>query len=200
MSTQRAEQKKKTRGLILKTALKQFKKNGYEKTTMRSIAIDIGISPGTIFVHFENKHELLVSILHDKIEKMLIEAFEELDRSSPLKEQLLFLSTQAYKFYFKDPNLSRALFKEALFKQVEGEDILEKQIENYVISLFPLFEIAKKQKQIANNCDVIGVCRLYFSSYFAVLMKFLKQEKPKTEDAKKELQLSLDQIFLGIKY
>jgi len=197
----RKAQKEQTRNNILNVAVELFQNSGYEKATMRQIAKASNISPGTIFVHFKNKHDLLVNILYEKIEAMLAKAYKGLDYNDSLKDQLLYLSTQAYKFYFKDPDLSRALFKEALFQvSIDGEeDILDTQIQNYIISLLPLFEEAKKRKEIEKDTDVIGVCRLYFSAYFAVLMKSLKQARPKVSEASDNLDLALVQIFSGIK-
>ena len=43
---------------LLETANNCFKKNGFKETTMRDIAREANVSPGTIYTYFKNKQEL----------------------------------------------------------------------------------------------------------------------------------------------
>ena len=51
-----------TRGSILLAALRLFSRNGYEGTSMRDIAGEVGISQGAIYKHFAGKDALLEAI------------------------------------------------------------------------------------------------------------------------------------------
>jgi hypothetical protein len=44
-----------TRSLILETALRLFQERGYDKTTMRAIATEAGVSVGNAYYYFESK-------------------------------------------------------------------------------------------------------------------------------------------------
>ncbi|MEU5696314.1 TetR family transcriptional regulator [Actinosynnema sp. NPDC020468] len=48
-----------TRALILETALRLFRENGYDKTTMRAIAKEAGVSVGNAYYYFESKEHLV---------------------------------------------------------------------------------------------------------------------------------------------
>ncbi len=48
-----------TKSLILSAALDLFAQQGYEKTTMRTIAKKVGIQPASIYYFFESKESLL---------------------------------------------------------------------------------------------------------------------------------------------
>ncbi|WP_285751768.1 TetR family transcriptional regulator [Lentzea sp. NBRC 105346] len=48
-----------TRALILETALRLFKENGYDRTTMRAIAKEAGVSVGNAYYYFESKEHLV---------------------------------------------------------------------------------------------------------------------------------------------
>jgi AcrR family transcriptional regulator len=54
--TPRAEQ---TRAAITEAALKLFRENGYEATTMRAIAQEAGVSTGNAYYYFGSKEELV---------------------------------------------------------------------------------------------------------------------------------------------
>jgi len=54
--TSRAEQ---TRSAIVTAALRLFRENGYDATTMRAIAAEAGVSTGNAYYYFASKEELL---------------------------------------------------------------------------------------------------------------------------------------------
>ena len=55
-------EKERLKELIMGTAAELFRKNGYEKTSIRAIAKAIEYSPGTIYLYFKDKDELLYNI------------------------------------------------------------------------------------------------------------------------------------------
>ena len=64
MTTPRAEQ---TRGRIVDAALRLFRSSGYDRTTMRSIASEAGVSLGNAYYYFASK-EHLVQAFYDQIQ------------------------------------------------------------------------------------------------------------------------------------
>ncbi|MDH6138388.1 AcrR family transcriptional regulator [Kitasatospora sp. GP30] len=55
-----------TRALILETAMRLFQERGYEKTTMRAIAAEAGISVGNAYYYFAGK-EYLIQGFYDRM-------------------------------------------------------------------------------------------------------------------------------------
>lgn len=51
-----------TRNAILTAALALFSQNGFEGTSMRDIASEVGISQGAIYKHFKGKEDVLAAI------------------------------------------------------------------------------------------------------------------------------------------
>ena len=62
----RAPKSEQTRALILETALRLFRERGYERTTMRAIAQEAGVSVGNAYYYFASK-EHLVQGFYDRI-------------------------------------------------------------------------------------------------------------------------------------
>ncbi|MCA1655834.1 MAG: TetR family transcriptional regulator [Pseudonocardiaceae bacterium] len=58
-----------TRTLIVETALRLFQENGYDKTTMRAIAKEAGVSVGNAYYYFSSK-EQLVQGFYDRIAEL----------------------------------------------------------------------------------------------------------------------------------
>ncbi|WP_433891940.1 TetR family transcriptional regulator [Streptomyces sp. CA-111067] len=55
-----------TRALILETAMRLFRERGYDKTTMRAIATEAGVSVGNAYYYFESK-EFLIQGFYDQM-------------------------------------------------------------------------------------------------------------------------------------
>ena len=55
-----------TRAVILDTAMRLFRERGYDKTTMRAIATEAGVSVGNAYYYFESK-EFLIQGFYDQM-------------------------------------------------------------------------------------------------------------------------------------
>ncbi|NEC91908.1 TetR family transcriptional regulator [Streptomyces sp. SID12501] len=77
-----------TRALILETAMRLFKERGYDKTTMRAIAKEAGVSVGNAYYYFAGK-EHLIQGFYDQLAREYQEAAREvLDRETELEARL----------------------------------------------------------------------------------------------------------------
>ncbi|MEY9876043.1 AcrR family transcriptional regulator [Streptacidiphilus sp. MAP12-33] len=56
----------RTRALILETAMRLFQERGYEKTTMRAIAAEAGVSVGNAYYYYQGK-EFLIQGFYDRM-------------------------------------------------------------------------------------------------------------------------------------
>ena len=50
---------------ILEAAFAEFSRNGYAMTTLDQIAERAGVTKGTIYVYFENKEHLFISMVRE---------------------------------------------------------------------------------------------------------------------------------------
>lgn len=58
------------RGRILVAAAGLFRAKGYNRTTVRDLAAEVGILSGSIFHHFKNKDEILFGIMSEVVKTM----------------------------------------------------------------------------------------------------------------------------------
>lgn len=58
--------------LILNEAARLFREKGYEATTMRDIAVAVGMLPGSLYYHFATKEDLLVAV-YERGVRLIIE-------------------------------------------------------------------------------------------------------------------------------
>jgi AcrR family transcriptional regulator len=67
-----------TKGEIAKTALRLFCQCGFEGTSMRDLAGELGVTPAAIYYHFKEKSDILVQLVAP-----LVEDFDELVTDPP---------------------------------------------------------------------------------------------------------------------
>jgi AcrR family transcriptional regulator len=67
----RRRRKAERPGEILEAAFGEFSRNGYAMTTLDHIAERAGVTKGTIYVYFENKEHLFISMVHELMKAKL---------------------------------------------------------------------------------------------------------------------------------
>jgi len=109
----RAREKEDLRGEILDAARTLFVKEGYESVSIRKIADKVEYAPGTIYLYFRDKAEILNRICEETFAKLIrrMEAIEH-DKSAPLDKLRRGLRTYI-QFGLDNPNHYVATFIQA---------------------------------------------------------------------------------------
>jgi AcrR family transcriptional regulator len=81
---------------ILEAAFGEFSRNGYATTTLEQIAERAGVTKGTIYVYFENKEHLFISMVRELMKVTLDTVHDMFERhegstADLLKEQFNFI-------------------------------------------------------------------------------------------------------------
>jgi AcrR family transcriptional regulator len=61
----------KMRSRILEAAMQLYLKGGYQNVTMRRIAAKIEYSPGTIYLYFHSKKDIMLQLCYQGFERLL---------------------------------------------------------------------------------------------------------------------------------
>lgn len=77
-----------TRALILETAMRLFQERGYDKTTMRAIAAEAGVSVGNAYYYFAGKEHLIQGFYDRLAAEHRAAVREVLDRETDLEARL----------------------------------------------------------------------------------------------------------------
>lgn len=73
---------------LLDAAASHFAAKGYRETTIREIAGDVGMLPGSVYYHFPSKHELLLAVYEQGVGRMLkrLDEAPGMDSKDPWKQ------------------------------------------------------------------------------------------------------------------
>jgi AcrR family transcriptional regulator len=111
--TERREREREgIRKKILDAARQLFEAEGYDKVTMRRIAEAIEYSPTTIYLHFEDKDDLVRALCHEDFGRLL-EALSLLPPAADPVETIRQLGRAYVGFAVDNPNHFRFMFMSA---------------------------------------------------------------------------------------
>jgi AcrR family transcriptional regulator len=109
-STKKAEA---TSARILDVALDLFRRQGFEKTTMRGIAAEAGVSLGAAYYYFESKEDLVMAFYERAIEAMTPRMEEALAGASTFEGRIAALMTVKFEHFQPNRAFLGALFRHA---------------------------------------------------------------------------------------
>jgi AcrR family transcriptional regulator len=109
ISERKERDKSDMKRLIRSAAMKMFLEDGYSKTSIRKIAESIEYSPGTIYLYYKDKDELLYEVQRDAFGKLLEQFKAKAKHKDPLK-QLLQIGKVYVNFGMEHPELYDLMF------------------------------------------------------------------------------------------
>lgn len=130
---------------IIDVSLELIAEKGIQGLTIKNLAKRIGFSESAIYRHYENKTEILVSILNffkDNIERLFkAELNSERDAISKINNLLL----NQFKIFTASPSLVSVIFSEELFR---NEVILQNKVSEIMNNSFETLKLIIKGGQI----------------------------------------------------
>lgn len=115
ITERREREKEEVRRKILDAARALFEAEGYDNVTMRRIAEAIEYSPTTIYLHFEDKDDLVRALCHEDFGR-LFEALSLIPEATDPVEAIRQLGRAYVGFAVNNPNHFRFMFMSAHHK------------------------------------------------------------------------------------
>lgn len=88
-----------TRERILNEALELFRRNGFEKTTMREIAAEAGVALGSAYYYFASKEALVMAFYERASDAMFPRIEEALESAKGLEERLRVILQEKFDYF-----------------------------------------------------------------------------------------------------
>src|SRR5512140_1937030 len=121
ITERREREREEIRRKILDAARELFATEGYERVTMRRIAEAIEYSPTTIYLHFEDKDDLVRALCHADFGHLL-EAMQQAPLPADPIEAIRQLGRAYVSFALHYPNQYRFMFMTPVGKEDRVED------------------------------------------------------------------------------
>lgn len=173
--TLRERQKAETRGRVIAAARAQFVEKGFEAATIRDIAKEAGVAPGSVFTTFDSKTELLLAILEARYAETAEAALLAAGRHPHGLAQIEAIGRAAYV-----ADVSEAkLLMEALALAFRWDGPAERDNRRRFAGFITLFVDAVRDAAAAGEfdpqADLALVVELIVTAYFANLRRALSE-------------------------
>ena len=149
------------KSIIIEKATRLFLQLGFKSVTMDDLAVSLGISKKTLYIHFENKHQLVKQVAHTIFEKVTQDIIKIKEGASNPIEEFLCVKMEAMK-YLGNEKTSPNYQLQKYFPKIY-EDLKTKEYQY-------LGEVVKSSLQngidlglFRNDIDVEFVSRLYLN-------------------------------------
>jgi AcrR family transcriptional regulator len=112
----------KMRSRILEAAMQLYLKGGYQNVTMRRIAAKIEYSPGTIYLYFQSKKDIMLQLCYQGFERLLKHQ-DTLEKISDPLERVSAGGRYYLAFALENPELYELMFAtEEIFSETGPDE------------------------------------------------------------------------------
>ncbi|MBS4062902.1 MAG: TetR/AcrR family transcriptional regulator [Bacteroidetes bacterium] len=110
---------------IIQTSIKLISSKGIQGLTMKNLSKEIGISEPAIYRHYDNKIEILVSILDYFSSTTQTIFFSEMQKEGTSLEKIERIFINHFKAFSETPSLVAVIFSEEIFR---NEPLLSEKV------------------------------------------------------------------------
>jgi AcrR family transcriptional regulator len=198
---ERAKLEKRQR--ITAAARRIFSTDGYENATTSAIAKRAGVANGTLFLYARDKHELLLMVLNDELERITEESVSALTGKAPLVEQLVAFYRPRFTFWASDVDLARAATEGIYTSRPPGEAGLElgrvhRRQRRLVTALAAAVEAEARKRRATLSRPAETIADAIHYLYIGELRVWLNGTRPRAAAASARLDTLFGLLIEGI--
>ena len=196
---QRERNKRDKLQRIKNAARELFVTRGYDDTTTREIALRAGVGMGTVFTYADNKRDLLFLIANEDLEETTSKSETALSADASLMTNLMAVFGNHYRYFMRQPELSRLMLREMLFYDSGQQANRFKITREKVISLVcQSVQFAKDSKTITASGDDGLTGWVLFCIYQVELRSWLAGDALDLEAGLDRLRQALAVCLVGL--
>ncbi|MGB9597682.1 MAG: TetR/AcrR family transcriptional regulator [Candidatus Poribacteria bacterium] len=109
MSRKKDNEKRKR---ILESAIKVFAKTGYSDARIQDVAKEAGVSHGTVYIYFENKDALFMSIFQEILGELIRYISSEIQKEKNAEDKLRRIISMQLDIIEENPDLTKLILIE----------------------------------------------------------------------------------------
>jgi len=165
---------------------------GYDETTTREIAIRAGVGIGTVFTYAENKRDLLFLVANDELDEVTRKCEAGISDKASCLENLLAIFRQHYRYYARQPALSRLLLREMTFYDSGSQaKLFQRTRERNIELVGSVVSKAQQSREIALDCEPEFAGWIAFCIFQVELRRWLMTKDPNLNAGIKRLEKAL---------
>ncbi len=183
---------------ILEGALRAFAKKGFYNTKVSEIASEADVADGTIYLYFENKDDLLISLFEDRMEWIIDRIRTDLQRvEGGVVDKVRRFVELHFQLAIENPDLAEFITVELRQSAKFIKEYDNPKFGDYLGMLKHLIEEGQREGVFAEGLDSRLVSRAFFGALDEVLLQLTLTEV-RTEDVSEEVDQVTRMLIEGL--
>lgn len=163
--------------IILEAAVKTFAITGYHRTRVADIAREAGVADGTVYIYFENKEDILVSLFQDLMNRFVEDLKQELIRYESANDKLRTIINYHLTTLSQRPDQARVTQIELRQIDQEINEGISRPLKNYFRLIEEVIEQAIEQGLYRQDLDTRTVRKVVFGAIDEVVTCWVMSSK-----------------------
>lgn len=182
---------------ILDAALKVFAERGFFNAKVSEVARQAGVADGTIYLYFQNKDDLLISLFEDRMDFLIRRITEDLSKSSgTVPDRIRRLIYHHLQLAVEHPELAEFITVELRQSGKFVREYGNPKFQEYLRILRDLVEEGQADGSLRSTIDPRTVVRALFGALDELLLTMTLVTKRKDVDLERVAR-DLADLFLG---
>lgn len=152
----REQQKAETRKAIVDAATELFLAHGYQGFSLRQVAEQIGYSPGTIYLYFSNKDDLLFTIADEGFRRFGDYLQTAVDSTDDPLQQIIAMGEAYVRFGMTYPVNYRLMFMERTDFMIREHESGEVWMDTFMILYRTVQQALEHEAIVGKNAEVMS--------------------------------------------
>lgn len=162
---------------IIDAAVRVIAENGYHSAQVSKIAREANVADGTIYLYFENKDDVLISLFREKMGLFVSETEKALDKIDSPIEQLLELIRLHFKNLEQDYKLAVVTQIELRQSNPELRKRINAVLKNYLDVIDRVIDGGIKQGIFRADVDVRNVRKMIFGTIDETVSSWIMDDR-----------------------
>lgn len=163
--------------VIIDAAVKVIAEYGYHNAQVSKIAKEANVADGTIYLYFDSKEDILISLFHEKMGNFIISSRDSIERSRTAKEKLhelihnhfLHLSTNVEFAYVTQVELRQSNPK------IRGG--IRETIKNYLRLIDEVVEYGINEGVFRGDIDLFIIRKMIFGTLDEAVTSWIMNDR-----------------------
>ncbi len=164
--------------VILDAAVKTFARSGYHRTRISDIAGQAGVADGTVYIYFNNKEDILISLFQNLMTRFVKELRSELAHCRNTNEKLETIIDYHLRTLGSKPEQARVTQIELRQIDQNINEGISKPLMSYFQLIEEVIEEGKKQALYRQEIDTRTARKVIFGAIDEVVTCWVMSTKP----------------------
>lgn len=163
---------------IIDAAVEVIAENGFHASQVSKIAKKAGVADGTIYLYFQNKEDILVSLFQEKMGQFIEKTEQEITYKQNAEEKLLALITMHFRQLAEDHHLAIVTQLELRQSNKQLRLKINEVLKRYLIVIDEIIQAGINEGSFGSDLNLILVRQMIFGTLDETVTNWvMKDEK-----------------------